>query len=274
MAALLGAHVTLCAVLGGESGRVLRGLIEAEHVALDAVPGAEANAAYVHDRRGGERTPIAEEPSLSRHETDALYGLALSAGLHADAALLTGSADPAVIDAAFYERLAGDLRSNGTIVTADLSGDQLRAALAGGVDVVKISDDRIVTDGYAVSQHERDLVAGLAQLRQAGARNALVSRAGNPALAMLDDRVVKLAGPELDALDSRGAGDSQSAAIAVGLARGSTIEAALRLGMAAGAVNVTRRGPGSGERFAIERLFDHIEIHDHQPGPEADSGAR
>ena len=53
MAALLGARVALCCALGGESGAVLRGLVERENVELLAVECASPNGVYVHVRRDG-----------------------------------------------------------------------------------------------------------------------------------------------------------------------------------------------------------------------------
>lgn len=165
-----------------------------------------------------------------------------------------------MLDADFYRRLSRDLRENGTVVVADVSGDQLRGALDGGIDLLKISDDQMVEDGYADGDDEEALTMGLERLRRAGAANVLVSREADPALAFVDNRLLKLTPPRLAALDPRGSGDSQSAAIAVALSRGQAVEEALVLGMAAGALNVTRRGLGSGDRETIERLVDQIEL--------------
>jgi 1-phosphofructokinase len=44
LAATLGADVTLCCALGGEPGRVLRGLIEAEPIELRAAAGGTPTA--------------------------------------------------------------------------------------------------------------------------------------------------------------------------------------------------------------------------------------
>ena len=63
-----------------------------------------------------------------------------------------------------------------------------------------------------------------------------------------------------EALDYRGTGDSMFAATGVGLARGQSTYHALRLGMAAGALNATRRGLGSGTRDEIERLALHVTV--------------
>ena len=53
LAATLGAEVTLCCALGGEPGRVLKGLIEAEPIRLRAAAAGTPNGVYIHDRRSG-----------------------------------------------------------------------------------------------------------------------------------------------------------------------------------------------------------------------------
>lgn len=49
-------------------------------------------------------------------------------------------------------------------------------------------------------------------------------------------------------------------ALAAGLAGGRPLEAALRLAVAAGSLNVTRRGLGTGERGAIESLAPTLRV--------------
>jgi 1-phosphofructokinase len=71
---------------------------------------------------------------------------------------------------------------------------------------------------------------------------------------------VELVPPVFEALDQRGTGDSMFAATGVGLARGMAMIDALRLGVAAGALNATRRGLGSGTREEIERLAAHVRV--------------
>lgn len=71
---------------------------------------------------------------------------------------------------------------------------------------------------------------------------------------------MELIGPVFEALDQRGAGDSMFAATGVGLARGLDMIEALRLGMAAGAPNMTRRGLGTGTCDEIERLAAHVTV--------------
>lgn len=134
LAATLGAEVVLCCALGGEPGRVLRGLIEApEAVTLRAVQAATPSGVYIHDRRGGSRSEIVnvESRPLGRHAADELYGVALGAGLDADLSLITGSQPADILPADLYRRLVSDLRQNGRRVIADLTGPPLGATLRG-----------------------------------------------------------------------------------------------------------------------------------------------
>jgi 1-phosphofructokinase len=264
LAATLGAEVVLCCALGGEPGRVLRGLIETNgSLTLRAAQAPIPNGVYIHDRRSGSRTEIVnvESRPLGRHTADELYGIALGAGLDADLTLVTGCRPSDLLPAELYRRLVSDLRANGKRVIADLTGPPLSATLDGGVDLLRLSAEEVVRDGYAASASLGDLLDAARILHKAGARNVLVSRASEPAILVGSEGVsaqIEIAGPAFEALDQTGAGDSMFAATGVGLARGMETLDALRLGVAAGALNATRRGLGTGTRQEIERLAAHV----------------
>jgi 1-phosphofructokinase len=262
MAAVLGAEVTLCAALGGETGQVLRSLIADEAMTLRATKMQSPNTVYVHDRRGGTREEVARTapPTLSRHEADDLYGAAISAAMACDAVILTAPQPQSLIDPGTYSRLARDIARNQITAVADLTGEHLREALSAGVRLVKVSADRLIKDGYAAGDSTAELRTGLARLRELGACDVVVSREDEPALALIGDRSVELVAPRLEAFDPQGTGDSQTAAMAYGLASGQTTEESLKLGMAAGALNVTRRGMGSGTKTDIEQLAHSVEV--------------
>jgi 1-phosphofructokinase len=264
MAALLGAEVSLCCALGGESGAVLRGLITRENIELLSVECAASNGVYIHARRGGVREQLArtESKRLSRHEADELYGLTLSAALDAGIALLTGVDPSTVLDSEIYRRLAGDLRSNGVQVIADLAGSSLKAALAGGLDLLKISEEEALTEAVARSSNVEDLLKALEGLHEAGAETVLISRAEEPALVLdgVGGRYLELMGPRVETLEPRGTGDSMFAALGASLAGGQELDFALRLAMAAGALNATRHGLGTGTHQQIQQLSHHIAI--------------
>lgn len=264
LAATLRAEVTLCCALGGEPGRVLKGLIEDEPVSLRAATAGTPNGVYIHDRRSGSRVEVVSVDSraLERHATDELYGIALGAGLDADVTMVTGCQPPDIVGADLYRRLASDLRANGKVVIADLTGPPLRATLQGGVELLRLSEEELLRNGYAASNSPAGIVAAAQRLHTAGAHRVLVSRGSAPAL-LIDGpgaAQVELVPPVFEALDHRGTGDSMFAATGVGLARGMSMIEALRLGMAAGSLNATRRGLGTGTREEIERLAAHVTV--------------
>ncbi|MET0422565.1 MAG: PfkB family carbohydrate kinase, partial [Actinoplanes sp.] len=228
----LGAEVTLCAAVGGEVGRVLRPLLDFKGVTLRTVPRETCSGWYVHDRRDGSRRAIAEQAGapLSRHELDELYNLALAEGLRAGIAILSGPAHPSVIRPDVYLRLAGDLRANGCKVIADLSGKHLRAVLAAGLSVVKVSHEELIADGLAADDSDKELTKALLKLHADGAEAALVSRADAGALALFNEQIYRVGIPKLTSADHRGAGDSMTAGVAAVLAQGGTLCDAVRTG--------------------------------------------
>ena len=270
MIANLGVGVSLCGPFGGESGRVVRSLVERGGITVRAIRTAGSNGAYVHDRRSGDRVTVAETPPdpLGRHELDDLYGAALVLGLESDVAVLAGPGpwETPVVPADHYRRLAADLRANGATLVADLRGEPLSCALAGGVTVLKISHEELLADGRVENDGEDDLFEAMAGLRREGADHVVVTRAGDPALALIDDEPLAIDPPALEVVDHRGAGDSLTAGLAAGLARGLDLSGALRLGAAAAGLNVTRRGLATGDRREIDRLADHIELHPRHDG--------
>ncbi|MFC7480191.1 PfkB family carbohydrate kinase [Luedemannella flava] len=229
---------------------------------MRAVPRDGTNGWYVHDRRDGTRTLVAEHPGdpMTRHDVDELYSVALGEGLRAAVSLLSGPADATVIDADVYRRLAADLAVHGARVVADLSGDLLTAVLAGGVAFLKVSHEELLRDGRARDGSVAAMADAARRLRVEGAGSVLISRADEPALALLDDDLIEVHLPSLQVVDHRGAGDSMTAGVAAVLARGGDLTEAVRTGAAAGALNVTRHGLGTGRAEAVTELAGRVRL--------------
>lgn len=65
---------------------------------------------------------------------------------------------------------------------------------------------------------------------------------------------------ELKVVDHHGAGDSMTAGVAAVLARGGDLHEAVWTGAAAGALNVTRHGLGTGRAEAIQELIGRVQL--------------
>lgn len=262
MASSLGAEVTVCGPFGGEVGAVLTTMLAEEKLTVRAVPYNAGNGAYVHDRRGGDRETHAHmvPPQLTRHELDDLYGTVLVEALESDVFVITGAEPQRVLPAGFFSRIVRDVRSADKLIVADLSGDAAKAAAAEGPTVLKMSHEELTDAGLAEDASIESLQAVGRELVAGGVGAMLISRAGEPTLLVTAESSRLLVGPVVTPLDHRGAGDSMTAGVAVALGRGATVGEAARLGAAAGALNVTRRGLGTGRREQIERFAGRIGI--------------
>lgn len=261
----MGCSVDLCCVLSGETGRVVGPLIESEGISVAAVTRENRGAVYIHDRRDGNRSQLIESGGdpLTRHDLDELYGLTLRTGLDAKLVILSGPppAGDDVVPPDFYRRLAADLRAAGVRVVVDLAGERLAAALAGGVSVAKVSDEELLEDGRIREVGDDEVIAAMRALRGEGAEVVVVTRADKSSFLWDADGLAEIVAPQLEVVDSKGAGDSFVGAMAAVLARGGTVREAARMGAAAGAQNVTRHGLGTGAAKTIERVRDLVELH-------------
>ncbi|CAN5183276.1 PfkB family carbohydrate kinase [soil metagenome] len=263
----LGIDVAMVCVLTGESGRMLRHLLGDEGIRVVAVERSGRGAAYVHDRRNGERERIVEtggEP-ISRHELDELYGLMLGEGLGADLVILSGPASEEALPADVYRRLAADLRSGGRRVIVDLAGERLTAALAGGVSLVKVSDEELLADGRIHENDAHHIIAAMKVLQAEGAETVVVTRNSEPLLLLAEGATLEVRTPTMEVADTSGAGDSLTAGVAASLARGGSVRDAITLGAAAGALNVTRHGLGTGDARTIEKLRELVTVGAYPP---------
>jgi 1-phosphofructokinase len=264
MAAELGVRVRLCGAFGGETGRFLPEMMREVGVEVLAAERAGANGAYVQDRRDGQRQQIVEMPAtpLSRHDLDNLYSLTLAEAMDSEVVVLTGTRSAEEMPAETYSRLASDAARLGAMVVGDLSGEPLQQAVDGGLTVLKVSHEDLVSDGVSASQELPDLIETARRFAGKGVRCMVISRADEPALALVDGRLLTAEAPSLNAVEHRGAGDSMTAAIAAALARQAPFEDAIRLGVAAGAANVTRRGLATGHRQVIEQLATRVDLRE------------
>ncbi|OLF15500.1 phosphofructokinase [Actinophytocola xanthii] len=265
MITALGSRVILCCALGGEPGQVLRHLMDVPDIEVRARDVLARNGAYVHDRRDGDRESVAEmiPDKLTRHELDDLYEMTVVAGLGAGVAVLSGSADTAteeVVPISVYQRLTTDLTRNGCDVVVDLAGARLESALKGTPTVVKVSHEELQEDGRAKSDSLDDLLSAAREIAETGVGLVVVSRAADPTLAVFDGEAVTMRAPSFEPVDTRGGGDSMTAGIAAALAQKADVRTALRLGAAAGALNITRHGLGTGSGDAVRALAERVEI--------------
>lgn len=262
MAGELGAYPVLCSLVGGETGRVLEPLLERMPGERRLVRSDSSSGCYVTDRRSGEREVLAQayiEPP-SRHEADELVAATTAATLECIVLAICNPypGDALPIDA--YGALVTNARGAGVRVVADLSSPRIEAAAAARPELVKLNDWELAAFTRGPVDTPERLRGAAETLRDLGAANVLVTRAGDPALALLDGEVWELVPPKFEVGSREGCGDTMMGAISAALALGRELPDALVLGAAAGAVNFLHHGLGTGSRREVEELSAEVAL--------------
>ena len=262
MAGELGAYPVLCSLVGGETGDLLAPLLEAMPGELRLVSSGSSSGCFVTDRRSGSREVLAQAyvEAPSRHDADELVSATTAAALEADLLAICNPYPGDAMPIECYGALVANARGAGVRVIADLSSPRIESAAAAGPDLVKLNDWELAAYVKGPVDTPERLMGAAGSLRDLGAANVLVTRAGDPALALLGDEPWELIPPKLEAGSREGCGDTMMGAIAAVLAGGGSLPDALILGAAAGAVNFLHHGLGTGSRREVEELRERVEL--------------
>ncbi|HTR88697.1 MAG TPA: PfkB family carbohydrate kinase, partial [Solirubrobacteraceae bacterium] len=270
MIAALGATPMFCAMLGGETGELLEGILARAlpEARLHIVACAAASGCYVTDRRSGERKLVALSLSdpPSRHELDELFSLTCAQALACGRLVVTNPMPASALPLEIYGDLVADARANGCQTFVDLSSPRLDSALRGEPDVVKLNDWELAEFVRGPVAEPEQLLAAAESLRAAGAHVVIVTRGEQPAVVLDAHGPRLLTPPRFEHGHREGCGDAMMGALAGALACGESFDRALRLGAAAGAANFLRHGLGSATHEVVERLLENVTL---KPWPQA-----
>jgi 1-phosphofructokinase len=245
-------------------GCVLRPLLVQMPFVVRLVESAVPCGAYIHDRRSGEREPVAQSAAFpaSRHEVDELFSVTIAAALDCDLLAVCGPYPDNTVPLEMYGSLVADVKANGVPVIVDLSSPRLDKSLEGGPDLVKINDWQIAGFISGPVDTEEQMRAAMERVADGGAESVIVTRAGDPALALRDGRFVELSPPKFERGSREGCGDSMMGALSATIAAGRDWEDVLRLSAAAGATNFLHSGLGTGSREVIEELAHRVKLRE------------
>jgi len=262
--ATLGGRSVLCAPFGGDTGSACRMILDGSGYEVAATQTSSASGLYVERRDdAGARHCVYEvaAAALAPRDLDDVYEAALRHGIDSGTCVVTGSPFPDHLDPSVVHRLCKDLAAAGVVSVADLSGEHLDAALDAGVDWLKVADDELFGEERcgatpAAVAAWLDEVVGSGAVRVA----AVASSSAGTTLARTPQHRIAAVGPKLEVVDTRGSGDAMCAAMA--LAHGNRLPPAdaVRIGLAAGAANATRRSTAAPGIEAVLSLETTVEV--------------
>ena len=173
-----------------------------------------------------------------------------------DSLILAGSI-PASLAQDTYERLLARLQGKGVRAVVDATRDRLVNVLKYRPFLVKPNNHELGEIVGRTLTTDADITAAARTLQEKGARNVLVSMAGDGAL-LLDEKgeVHRIGTPKGRVVNSVGAGDSMVAGFVAGYLRSGSYREALRLGTACG--SATAFSLGLAKKEMIDALLATI----------------
>lgn len=229
-ASLIGARVAMVGAVGDDAnGRLLLGSLREAGVHVDLVRTVDrpTGAAYIVVTPDGENSIL------------------VSPGAN-------GALEPTAVDGAFdgARVLAVSMEIplptvEHAVVAAAEAGVRVLLNLS---PVAKVSPRTLkAVDVLLVNEHEAawlldDEGADPRGLLELGPHSAVLTRGAEGALVITADEVVEVPSPKVEAVDTTGAGDAFTGALAASLADGASLADAARLAVKVAAISVTRSG--------------------------------
>lgn len=206
--------------------------------------------------RTGEETEInGIGPDIGRDALTALYDR-LDALKSGDYLILAGSI-PASMPADTYEQIAAHLDGRGIHIAVDATKDLLKNVLPYHPFLIKPNNHELA-EMFGVELTDNKMIAAYAKkLQDMGARNVIISMAGDGAIFLPEDgEAVFLPAPKGRLVNSVGAGDSVVAGFTAGTHDGLSPAEAFRLGVASGSASAFSELLA--EKDHVERLLKDL----------------
>lgn len=195
-------------------------------------------------------------PDIAPSDIEALYAK-LDALASDDILVISGSV-PAALPGDIYERIMERLEGRGIRIVVDATRELLMNVLAFHPFLVKPNNHELGEIFGVELKARKDVVPYAKKLQELGARNVLVSMAGEGAVLVAENGdVIESPSPKGTVVNSVGAGDSMVAGFIAGyLESDGNYEQAFRMGVCAGSASAFSLGLA--ERDQVEELLASI----------------
>jgi 1-phosphofructokinase/tagatose 6-phosphate kinase len=265
--ALLGKPVIATGLAGGPTGQRLIDELRDEQILNDLTRIAEEsriNLAVI-DPTSGEQTEINERgPEVSAQEVDIFLDRLEYLARGASICVLAGSLPPGV-DPEIYARITVELRERGVTVVLDSDGEPMRAGIRAGPSVVMPN----VLEAEELVGHEfegpGDLPAGLAELLELGAEEAIVTRPEGCVASVGEPNeraFYEVHSAALEPVAAVGSGDALLAGYVAARYDGASPADCLAFAVACGAESTQHLGAGTIDPEQVARILADVEVRE------------
>ena len=252
----LGFENTALGFLAGFTGNRIQDLLEEKGVRADFISVEKGISRINVKLRSNEETEInGQGPAIGEADIKKLYEKldTLSDG---DILVLAGSI-PDVMPGSMYMDIMKHLQNKDLKIVVDATKDLLVNVLQYHPFLIKPNNHELGEIFGVKIGNKADVITYAKKMQEKGARNVLVSMAGDGAVLVAEDgSIFQSEAPEGKVVNSVGAGDSMVAGFIAGYLKTGDYEEALKLGTAAGSATAFSDDLASGE--FIWELYDAI----------------
>lgn len=233
----LGVETTALGFFAGFTGEKLKSLMEEKGIRADFIPVAEGMTRINVKLRSGEETEInGQGPAIGEEDIKKLYEKMeeLSEG---DVLVLAGSI-PDVMPKTIYMDIMAHLQEKKLHIAVDATKDLLVNVLQYRPFLIKPNNHELGEIFGVELTQKPEVIRYAKKLQEMGARNVLVSMAGEGAvLAAEDGSVYEAMAPKGNVVNSVGAGDSMVAGFLAGYLQSGDYEKAFYMGLCTGSAS-------------------------------------
>jgi 1-phosphofructokinase len=256
--------------VAGDTGRQLEAALHAKVItpALTWVDGeTRINTVIIGEQDGSHTTITADSLIVRESHVAALIDAFRQCIVSATCVALGGSI-PAGVDASLYAQLIAIAKQHGVKTILDATGPAMTLALAAQPDWIKPNREELEAFAGCEVRTLQDAWHAAQMLRARHGVHVLASLGADGSLVVMGDASLYAPALPVPVVNPAGAGDALVAGLAASIARGESVEAGVRLGVACAAATLMRPGTAECDRADIERLLPEVRV---MPVSEADA---
>ncbi len=252
----LGFENTALGFVAGFTGKAIEESVRAKGIHADFVQLPEGISRINVKIKGHEETEInAQGPGIPEDAQKQLFDK-LNKLVDGDVLILAGSI-PSSLPSDVYEKILALLSDRKIEVVVDATKDLLKNVLKYHPFLIKPNNHELGEMFGTVLKTDDEIEAHAKKLQELGARNVLISMAGDGAMLISEDgQKFRIGVPKGKVKNSVGAGDSMVAGFIAGYFKNKSYEEALKMGTAAGSATAFSDDLATGA--AILELYNNL----------------
>lgn len=254
---MLGMETTALGFVAGFTGRAIEEGVGSLGIRTDFIHLPQGNSRINVKIKHGDETEInGQGPVITEEAIDSLFAKLDTLGSE-DILVLAGSI-PNTLPEDIYERILARLEGKGIRIVVDATKDLLLNVLKYHPFLIKPNNHELGEMFQTVCETEEEIVHYARELQKMGARNVLISMAGDGAILITEEgESIQMGTPKGKVVNSVGAGDSMVAGFVAGYLQTGSYAQALKTGTAAG--SATAFSEGLADREMFDRMLDQLD---------------